>query len=62
MRNAFTIQKTFKGNHAWNIQFFSPFYFRGDVTASVKRIVMTMEIKQKLPNESPPKLMGECDY
>ena len=34
--------------------------FRGEVTASVKRIVMTMEVKQKLPtHESPPKLVGK---
>ena len=33
---------------------------RGEVTASVKRIVMTMEVKQKLPtNESHPKLTGK---
>ena len=34
---------------------------RGEVTASVKRIVMTMEVKQKLPtNESHPKLTGKA--
>ena len=35
-------------------------FHRGEVTASVKRIVMTMSVKQKLPaNESHPKLTGK---
>ena len=61
MRNAFPIQ-AYQGKSRVEYTILSLFYFRGEVTASVKRIVMTMEIKQKLPNESPPKLMGKCDY